>query len=59
MEVNIPPIYEKSRSGDIRDSVSDITAAKKTLGYRTSYSLDKGLAETITWFRHHRPEMNH
>jgi len=49
MEVNIPPVYEKPRSGDIRDSVSDITAAKKSLGYRTSYSLDRGLEETITW----------
>jgi UDP-glucose 4-epimerase len=59
MEVNVPPVYEKPRSGDIRDSVSDITAAKKTLGYRTSYSLDKGLAETVTWFRQRRAEMNH
>jgi len=49
MEVAIPPLYEKPRSGDIRDSVSDITAAKKSLRYRTSYSLDTGLAETIAW----------
>ena len=55
MEVNIPPLYEKPRSGDIRDSVSDITAAKKSLGYRTGYSLDRGLAETIMWFRDHEP----
>jgi UDP-glucose 4-epimerase len=52
MDVKISPLYEKPRSGDIRDSVSDITAVKKTLGYRTSYSLDKGLAETVTYFRH-------
>lgn len=52
MEENIPPIYEKPRSGDIRDSVSDITAAKKSLGYRTTYPLRQGLAETIAWFRH-------
>jgi len=58
MEVNIPPVYEKPRSGDIRDSVSDVTLAKKILGYRTSYSLDKGLAETVTWFRQRRAEMN-
>jgi nucleoside-diphosphate-sugar epimerase len=49
MEVAIPPLYEKPRSGDIRDSVSDITAAKKSLRYRTRYSLDTGLAETIAW----------
>jgi UDP-glucose 4-epimerase len=51
MDVKISPHYEKPRSGDIRDSVSDITAVKKTLGYRTSYSLDKGLAETVAYFR--------
>jgi UDP-glucose 4-epimerase len=51
MQVDLPPVYENPRSGDIRDSVSDITAAKKSLGYKTGYSLDKGLAETIRWFR--------
>jgi nucleoside-diphosphate-sugar epimerase len=51
MEIRIPPIHEKPRSGDIRDSVSDISAAKTSLGYRASYSLDKGLRETIAYFR--------
>jgi nucleoside-diphosphate-sugar epimerase len=53
MDTDIPPLYEKPRSGDIRDSVSDISAVKKCLGYRTHYSLDKGLAETILYLRHH------
>jgi UDP-glucose 4-epimerase len=51
MKVNIQPIYEKARPGDIRDSVSAITAAKKAFGYQIRYSLDKGLKETIPWFR--------
>ncbi len=51
LEVTIKPVHEKPRSGDIRDSVSDITAAKKSLGYRTHYSLTRGLEETVTWFR--------
>jgi len=54
MKVKIPPIYEKPRSGDIRDSVSDIAVAKKVFGYQTCYSLEKGLAETIQWFRHRK-----
>jgi len=58
MDVSIPPLYEKPRSGDIRDSVSDITAVKKTFGYQARYSLDKGLAETIQWFRHQKTDMN-
>lgn len=51
MDIRIPPIHEKPRSGDIRDSVSDISAAKKSLGFRSSYSLEKGLRETIAYFR--------
>ena len=51
MKVKFSPVYEKPRSGDIRDSFSDITAAKKELGYQPRYSLDQGLAETIHWFR--------
>jgi UDP-glucose 4-epimerase len=54
MHVRIPPMYENPRSGDIRDSVSDIAAAKKVLGYEGSYSLEKGLAETVSWFRHQK-----
>jgi UDP-glucose 4-epimerase len=51
MEIQLPPEYGEPRSGDIRDSVSDITAVKKALGYKTAYSLEKGLEETIQWFR--------
>jgi len=57
MQVDLHPIHEKSRTGDIRDSVSDITAAKKTFGYLTSYSLERGLAETIQWFHHRKSEI--
>jgi len=50
MAVSRPPVYRKPRSGDIRDSVSDITAAGKSFGFRTCHSLDQGLSETIRWF---------
>ena len=53
MGIALSPVYEKPRSGDIRDSFSDISAAKKSLGYEAGYSLDQGLAETVSWFRHH------
>jgi len=56
MKVKYPPIYEKPRSGDIRDSVSDITAAKKAFGFHVHHSLDAGLAETIHWFRSKKTE---
>ena len=50
LNVNLSPVYEKPRAGDIRDSVSDISAVKKALGYKAGYSLEEGLAETIRWF---------
>ena len=50
MDVSLSPVHKKHRSGDILHSVSDITAADKTLGYRVRYSLKKGLSETIQWF---------
>jgi len=58
MQVDLPPLYEESRAGDIHDSVSDITAAKKGFGYQTRYSLDQGLAETVRWFRHRKSGIN-
>jgi UDP-glucose 4-epimerase len=51
MDIHVPPVYGEPRPGDIRDSVSDISAVKKALGYKAAFSLDKGLAETIRWFR--------
>jgi len=54
MHVSIVPVYEKARSGDIRDSVSDISAAGKAFGYTTRFSLDQGLYETIQWFSHQK-----
>jgi len=51
MEIQLPPVYGEPRSGDIRDSVSDITAVKKALGYKSAFSLEKGLEETLQWFR--------
>jgi nucleoside-diphosphate-sugar epimerase len=51
MNVNIPLIYENPRSGDIRDSVSDITKVNKSLGFKPNYTLDTGLEETINWFK--------
>jgi UDP-glucose 4-epimerase len=50
MKVSRQPVYEKPRSGDIRDSVSDITAACNAFGYHAGYTLEKGLSETIRWF---------
>ncbi|MCW3072564.1 MAG: hypothetical protein JWO44_2454 [Bacteroidetes bacterium] len=43
--------YRAERSGDIRDSLADITKAKTVLGYDPEYKIDEGLQLTLEWFR--------
>jgi len=38
------------RKGDIQESVADIGKIAK-IGWKHKYSLEKGLKETIAWFR--------
>jgi UDP-glucose 4-epimerase len=47
----IEPVYDKPRQGDIRDSLADITAARRELNYEPDYDLILGLTETIKWFQ--------
>lgn len=50
-KLNIKPVYREKRSGDVRDSLADISAAKKLLSYNPLIQLNEGLALTIEWFR--------
>jgi UDP-N-acetylglucosamine 4-epimerase len=45
------PIYREARSGDIRNSLADISKAKNLLGYDPQFSFNKGLPITIEFFR--------
>jgi UDP-glucose 4-epimerase len=47
----IEPTFAPPRSGDIRHSLADITAAKTVLGYKGSISFDEGLRQTVAWYR--------
>lgn len=38
------------RQGDVRDSLADISKAKKLLGYAPEYSLNNGIREAIDWY---------
>ena len=42
--------FEATRSGDVRDSVADISWARSMAGYEPEYSMEAGLRETIGWF---------
>lgn len=43
-------LHKIPRKGDIKDSLADISLAKKYLGYNPKFNLDKGLKETINWY---------
>jgi len=45
------PIYGPPRTGDIRDSLADISAAREAFGYRVAVSFEEGLRRTVEWYR--------
>ncbi len=47
----LKPFYRASRPGDVRDSLADISAAKKFLGYNPTVRIEEGLKLTLEWFR--------
>lgn len=49
--VQIPAQHGPPRSGDVRHSQADTTAACKALGYTPSYTFEQGLRLTLEWFR--------
>lgn len=46
-----PPRYSPSRAGDVHDSLADISAAEKAMGYRTLVGFEEGLRRTVDWYR--------
>ena len=47
--------YEAPRTGDIKDSLADITLARKILGYSPSVNFEEGLARTWKWYSSNYP----
>jgi len=43
-------VYREPRAGDIRDSLADISLARKNLGYEPTRKFEEGLKETIQFF---------
>ena len=44
-------VHGESRLGDVRRNYSDISKAKRVLGYTPAFDLDKGLENTFEYFR--------
>lgn len=51
-----PIIVGKYREGDIRHCVSDISKARKLLGYEPKVTLEAGLAELLNWLAEQEAE---
>jgi len=47
----VDPQYAAPRSGDVKDSLADITKARKLLGYSPLVTFEEGLKRTVEWYR--------
>jgi len=48
---NVKPVHDKPRVGDVRESMADITQARKMLGYETQVHFEEGLRRSIDYYR--------
>lgn len=51
LDTNIQPMFAAPRAGDVRDSLADISKARRCLGYEPAVSLDEGLKRSIDYYR--------
>ncbi|MBL8177655.1 MAG: SDR family oxidoreductase [Bryobacterales bacterium] len=49
--VSLPANYGPARTGDVKHSQADTTAAVRELGHAPQVSLEEGLRATLDWFR--------
>jgi UDP-glucose 4-epimerase len=48
---DLAPIFEPPRTGDVRDSLADISAARRVLGYEPAVDFEEGLRRSIDYYR--------
>src|SRR5262245_5555743 len=48
---DVQPIFQPARAGDVRDSLADISRAKKTLEYEPAVRFAEGLRKTVEFYR--------
>jgi UDP-glucose 4-epimerase len=49
--LNIQPRHEPARGGEVRDSMADITQARRWLGYEVQVGFEEGLRRSIDYYR--------
>ena len=51
LKTDVKPIFEKPRPGDVRQSLADISRARKLLDYEPRVGLHEGLARSIAYYK--------
>lgn len=51
LEIDLAPIHEEERPGDIKHSRADIAKARELLGYEPIVNFEEGLRRTVDWYR--------
>jgi len=51
LDTEVDPVYETSRTGDVKHSLADIRKAQRRLGYAPKIDLEDGLRRTAEWLR--------
>ncbi|RRA47358.1 SDR family NAD(P)-dependent oxidoreductase [Acidipila sp. EB88] len=46
-----PALYTAERTGDIQNSLADISAARAAFGYEPAISFEEGLRQTVAWYQ--------
>lgn len=44
-------IHREERAGDVKDSLADVSKAKRLLGYQPKVKFEDGIDQTLEWFR--------
>jgi UDP-glucose 4-epimerase len=52
--LDLPASYGPPRTGDVRHSQADISAARRDLGFEPSVDFQEGLRRTLQWYREQR-----
>jgi len=51
LEKNIKPIFKEEREGDVKDSLANISKAKKLIDYEPIIDFEEGLKKTIEYYK--------
>ena len=47
----VEPVFQLPRTGDVRESLADISAARRGLGYEAQVDFEEGLQKTVAFYR--------